>query len=90
MPQDHLADNPDWNPRSRSIGRGIPAEIVRPEGNADHLTGLGHHHPCRLIGNRENPILAGLAAFGDIFPESVGNLLGDEHHLMLPAAFRFP
>jgi hypothetical protein len=74
MPQDHLADNFDGNARVRGIGGGVTAEIVWPEGNADHLTGLDHHHPGSLIGNRENPVFPGLAAFDGVFPEPVGNL----------------
>ncbi len=87
MPQDHLADNLDGNAGSGGIGGGITAEIVRPQRNTNHFTGLGHYHPGRLIGNRENPVFPGLAAVGGIFPEPVGDLLGNEHHLTFPAAF---
>ena len=59
---------------------------MRPQRYADHFPGFGHHHPCRLIGNRKNPILAGLAALGGIFPQSVSNFLGNEHDLMFPPA----
>jgi hypothetical protein len=89
MPQDHLADDFDGNAGTRGIGGSIAAEIVWPEGNADHFTSLGHDHPGSLIGNRKNPVLAGLASLSGIFPEPVGNFLRNEHHLTLPAAFRF-
>ena len=85
MPEDHLADNLDGNTGSGCIGGCIPAQMVRAKRNSDHFPGLRHHHPGSLIGNREHPILTRLAAFSGILPQPVGNLLGNEHHLMLPA-----
>ncbi len=87
MPQDHLADDLDGNAGSGGIGGRVTAEIVWPEGNADHLTGLGHDHPSCFMGNWKNSILAGLASLSGIFPESVGNFLGDENNLSFSAAF---
>ena len=56
MPQDHLADNFDGNAGAGGIGSSIPAQIVGPEGNANHFSGFGHYHSRSLIGNRENPV----------------------------------
>jgi hypothetical protein len=86
MPQDHLADDFEWNAGAGSIGGGVPAKIVWPERNADHFPGFGHDHSGSLIGNWENPVFPGPAPVGCIFPESVGNLLGNEHDLMFPPA----
>lgn len=87
MPQDHFADNLDGNAGSGGVGGGISAEIVWPERNTDHFPGFRHYHPGRLIGNRKNPDISCLAAVGGIFPEPVSDLLGNEDHLTLPAAF---
>ena len=90
MPEDHLANNFDGNARSRGIGGGVAAEIMWPEGNADHLTGFGHDHSGCFIRNRKNPVFSGLAPVGRILPEPVCNFLRNEHHLSFPAAFRLP
>jgi hypothetical protein len=87
MSKDPLADDFDGNAGTGGIGGSIPAQIVRPQRNADHFPGLGHHHPGCLIGDRKYLIIDSLAAFSGIVPKPVGNLLRNEHHLMLPAAF---
>ena len=66
----------------------MPTQIMWAQRNADYFTGFSHHHPGSLIGNRKNPILAGLAALGGVFPQPVSNLLGNENDPSLSAAFR--
>jgi len=90
MAEDHLADNLNGNTGAGSIGGGISSQIVRPERNADHFSGFSHHHPGSLIGDWKYPVLAALAAFGGVFPQPFGNLLGDEDDLSFSAALGFP
>jgi hypothetical protein len=90
MPQDHLTDNLDGNARFGGLGGGVPAEIVRPKGNVDHFSSFGHYHSRSLLGNRKNPILAGLTAFGGVFRGSVSNLLGMAYLLQFGFDFDGP
>ena len=90
MAEDDLADNFNGHAWSGCIGSWMPAQIMRPKVNADHITGFDDHRPCRLICYRKNAVVGWLAFFGCINAEPVRHFLGDENDLLLLAAFGFP
>jgi len=64
----------------------VTAQIVRPQFDADKLSGFGNDHPRTFIGNREKSIIRAFADFKGIFTEPVRHLLGNGYDFMLPSA----
>jgi hypothetical protein len=67
----------------------MPAQVMRPEMNADHFTGLDHHHAGRFIGNWKNSIFRVVTYLNCITVKPVSQFLRDKHNLMLFAGFWF-
>ncbi len=89
MAQDDLAYNFDRHSGTRGVGGEMPAQIMRPEFDANHFARLDHHHPGYFIGNREYPITGRIAHLQCVFAQSIRHLLGDEHEFVFFAAFGF-
>jgi len=67
----------------------MPAQIMRPQVNSNHLSGFLDNQPGRCIGNRENAVIWSITCLNGVVAESISHLLRDEHDLMFFTAFGF-
>ncbi len=68
----------------------MPPQVVGPEMDPYHGTGLSDHDPGRGISDGEYSLVSSSALVSEVILQPVGQLLGDKDHLSAFPAFGIP